>query len=261
MAKYQFTDTDLAAQRLKYLAEVYAESTRDFILGAVNYRPQLALDLGCGPGYTTHLLAECTHCGQAVGFDNSGRFLSLAEQSRTAHVSFCLHDVASVPFPVEPSDLLYCRFLLTHLRDPLNIVGKWATQVRPRGLLLIEEVEWIHTENSLFTAYLGIVEALLANQSNQLYAGPIIHQLESTDLLNRRSSQVGRLSVLNHRAATMFYLNIQSWKHQPFIRDHYPRETIAALEAELKNLTEKENNTSEIEWGLRQIVLERKDYD
>ena len=96
MSKYQFTDTDLAAQRLKYLADVYAESTRDFILDAVNYRPRLVLDLGCGPGYTTHLLADLTQCSQIVGLDNSKRFISLAERNKTDQVSFRLHDITSV---------------------------------------------------------------------------------------------------------------------------------------------------------------------
>jgi SAM-dependent methyltransferase len=258
VSKYQFTDTDLAAQRLKYLGEVYAESTRDFIRDVVNYRPRLVLDLGCGPGYTTHLLADLTQCSQIVGLDNSKRFISLAEQNKTDQVSFRLHDITSVPFPVGPCDLLYCRYLLTHLRNPLNIIEKWATQMRSKGLLLLEEVEWIHTRNGIFTTYLNIVEALLVSQSHQLYVGPVIHRMESPDLLKRRSSQIRRLSVLNHQAATMFHMNIQSWKHQPFIRANYQGEVIAGLENDLKNMTTEKNNSSEIVWGLRQIVFERR---
>ena len=52
-------------------------------------------------------------------------------------------------------------------------------------------------------------------------------------------------------------MNIQSWKHQPFIRAHYQEEAIATLENQLKRLATKEGHSSGIEWGLRQIVFER----
>ena len=123
--------------------------------------------------------------------------------------------------------------------------------------MLIEEVEWIHTKNDIFTIYFDIVEAMLVDQSNQLYIGPILNSLERTDLLKKRSSQVRRLSVSRHQAATMFYMNIQSWKHQPSIRDSNAREMIAGLEDDLKKMTTNGNETSEIEWGLRQLVFER----
>ncbi|MDP6113568.1 MAG: class I SAM-dependent methyltransferase [Planctomycetota bacterium] len=255
--QYQFTDTDLATQRLEYLAGVYAQSSREFILGAVRDRPPLVLDLGCGPGYTTHLLAECTSNCLVVGLDNSERFLSVAKEGETDRVSFCLHDVTSVPFPVRPASLLFCRYLLTHLEKPLRVVEKWGTQLQRHGLLLMEEVEWIRTGNGVFAAYLKIVEAMLAAQSTCLYAGPVLDGLAHTNELKRRSSRVKRLPVLNHQAATMFHLNIQSWKHQSFIRENYDGESISELERDLKALSVNEGSAGEIEWGLRQLVFER----
>jgi SAM-dependent methyltransferase len=258
MTKYQFSDTDLAARRLKYLNEVYAESTRAFILDAVSHRPWLALDLGCGPGYTTHFLAELTRCDRAIGLDKSENFIALAEQTQTERVSFCLHNITSVPFPVGPGDLLYCRYLLAHLANPVEMLGNWATQLQPNGLLLIEEVEWIDSKNEIFTTYLDIVAAMLANQSTELYVGPMLDRLGDTALLQKKSSRVRHIPVLTHQAATMFYMNIQTWKHQPFIRANYSTEIIAKLESDLKGLTAKINDTGDIEWGLRQLVFERR---
>ena len=58
MASYLFGDTDVAAKRLRLVAEVYAESTRAFLHARGAARPDAAVDLGCGLGYTTHLIAE-----------------------------------------------------------------------------------------------------------------------------------------------------------------------------------------------------------
>lgn len=256
--QYLFGDTDIASQRLKVLAEVFAQPTRAFLLEANIGKIHLAIDLGCGPGYSTHFLAAVIQGDQFVGLDNSEHFISLAQKTKTKKVWFYLHDVTSVPFPVGPSDLLFCRYLLTHLREPQTVVMKWATQLRPKGLLFMEEVEWIHTSNSVFTTYLKIVETMLESQSNKLYIGPVLETFEDTNILKRRSSQVRRFWVSNDKAATLFFLNIQSWKHQPFVRANYSSKMIAQLETELKALSKESSDQTETEWGLRQIVYERE---
>ena len=139
--EYLFADSERAAQRLEYLSGVFAETTRDFLAAVDIDRPALVLDLGCGPGYTTHFLAQLTRCRRAVGLDNSASFIALAEQTQTDSVTFQLHDITEVPFPAGLSDLLYCRFLLAHLQDPAGTIDRWGTQLRQGGRLLIEEVE------------------------------------------------------------------------------------------------------------------------
>jgi trans-aconitate methyltransferase len=140
---YACGDTEQAAERLRLLAETFARPTTAFLRASVTAPPALAVDLGCGPGWSTHLLAETLNPELTVGLDNSERFIALARKTASARVSFSVHDVASVPFPVGPADLIFCRFLLTHLRDPQGTVAAWATQLSPGGLLLLEpEKHW-----------------------------------------------------------------------------------------------------------------------
>ena len=255
--EYQFTDTNLAAERLEYLAEVYAASSRECILRSLRGRPELALDLGCGPGYSTHMLAEATQAGKVVGLDSSDRFISLAKEGETDRVSFQLHDVTVVPFPVGPADFLFCRLLLTHLREPGEVIRNWASQMAPNGLLLLEEVEWIETSHQVFSKYLGIVEALLVDQSTQLCVGPALEEMDISDGLEKVTSSVARVGVSNLQAATMFTMNIHSWKNQPFIRANYGEQEIGALERELEAIASEGGTTTQIEWGLRQMVLQK----
>jgi trans-aconitate 2-methyltransferase len=254
---YLFKDTDVAAQRLQILAEVFAPSTRSFLQEAATIAPQLALDLGCGPGYTTHLLAETTLATQTIGLDSSEYFVALATQSSTVHISFIHHDVTLVPFPTELNHLIFCRMLLTHLRDPQSTIEHWATQLCTHGLLFLEEVEWINTEFSLFRTYLDILTTLLAHQQNQLYIGPLPHKQQFNSTLKRRWSRVYRLSVSTAQAATMFSLNIRSWKQYPFIQQKYTIGMIDNLERELQALAVDSTALGDIEWGMRQIVYER----
>jgi len=254
---YLFQDTDRAARRLQVLADVFAPSSRAFMQDIVSVVPQLAVDLGCGPGYTTRLLVDTTRCVRAIGLDNSEHFLTLARRNATARLSFVRHDVTQVPFPIEQSDLISCRFLLTHLREPQSVIERWATQLRPQGRLLLEEVEWIQTEHALFHTYLDIVAAMLEHQANQLYIGPLLDTLQLDNGLRRRVSRVYHLPVSTVQAATLFSLNIHSWKNQPFIRGRYSTSMIEQLEYDLRELVGTSTSEGEIEWGLRQLAYDR----
>jgi SAM-dependent methyltransferase len=255
--KYLFSDTDIAARRLGLIAEVFAPLTRTLLCNATTSSPRLAVDLGCGPGYSTHLLAEALRCDHAVGLDNSEYFIGLAKETTTPQVSFCLHDVTQTPFPVGSADLLYCKLLLTHLSDPQAAVAAWATQLVSGGLLVMEEVEWIHTDSAVFSKYMSIVEAMLADNDSNLYVGEALDRIETGCAFQRRSSQVRGFPVPSHRAAQMFSMNIQSWKHQPFVRANYSAEDISRLEQGLAEMASEASAAAHIEWGFRHMVLER----
>ncbi len=254
---YLFKDTDLAAHRLQVLADVFAPASRAFLRDMVNEKSELALDLGCGPGYTTRLLAETTHSARTVGLDASEHFVALAAGNATEYISFVCHDLSQIPFPTGPGDLLFCRMLLTHLQNPQAVMKRWATQLRPGGLLLLDEVERIQTEHPLFRTYLSIVDAVPGQQANQLYIGPLLDRQQPGGDLKRRLSRVYRLSVSTRQAATMFSLNIPAWKHQPFIQRHYEADTIEQIEQEMRELAEYATGEDEIEWEMRQISYER----
>jgi trans-aconitate methyltransferase len=110
--QYLFGDNDVAARRLELLARIYAESTRAFLLDVANgSRFNLEIDLGCGPGFTTHLLADALRYEEIVGLDASQHFIDLAQATATDSVAFALHDVRFVPFPCKSADLIFSRLL------------------------------------------------------------------------------------------------------------------------------------------------------
>ena len=254
---YLFKDTDRAAQRLRVLADVFAISSRTFMQDVVAIAPQLAIDLGCGPGYTTHLLADTTHAIHTIGLDSSAHFLILASQNTSERISFMRHDVTQIPFPTGLSDLISCRMLLTHLQNPPSTIERWSTQLRPQGLLLLEEVEWIQTNHPLFRSYLDIVAAMLEQQANQLYIGPLLDTLQMGNGLRRSMSRVFHLPVSTAQAATMFYLNVHAWKNLPFIQTQYTAGMIDQIEQDLQELAETSTSEGEIDWGMRQLAYEQ----
>ena len=137
---YAFGDSGLAARRLSLVAETFAETSAAFMRKSVTPRAHLAADLGCGPGYTTHLLADTLDPERTVGLDNSENFLADVRTTASDNVSFHLHDITTGPFPEAPFDLIFSRLVLTHLQDPMAAITLWTDQLRPGGLLHIEEL-------------------------------------------------------------------------------------------------------------------------
>jgi trans-aconitate 2-methyltransferase len=253
---YLFNDTMLAARRLELLARVYSDSTDAFLRDAVGSRKvKVAIDLGCGPGFTTQQLYDRLRPDQIIGLDNSEHFIALARSRESPRIGFALHDATKTPFPDGPSDLIYARYLLAHLKNIPDLVASWATQLRPEGFILSEEVEWIETSRPEFRRYLQIVAAMLKSQGTELYIGPALDRIELPSL-RKRLTRVHRLRVTNRDAASMFSMNIPNWKSQAFIGRNYAAEEIKQLERNLNRIAEKDSDESEIEWGLRQIAWE-----
>jgi len=255
---YAFGDSGLAAQRLALLANTFAESSAEFMRQSVETPPQRAADLGCGPGYSTDLLANTLKPDHTVGLDNSENFLTYARTTTaTARVSFHHHDIATAPFPDGPFDLIFGRFLLTHLPDPEAAIVLWIGQLRPRGLLLIEEVEHIDTDNPTFCAYLDIQQRMLKHQGNDLFIGPRLDAAASPEGTRRRASSVRSLQVSASRAAGMFHMNLGEWRRRGFVREHWDSVTLDRMERDLDAIARGDTDTPSVEWGLRQIVVER----
>src|SRR5437660_1699925 len=74
------------------------------------------------------------------------------------------HDLGRLPWPEAPADLVYARYVLSHLPDPEERMREWMTQLRPGGLLVLEENEWIDSRQPAFTRYLELVAELLAGR-------------------------------------------------------------------------------------------------
>ena len=253
---YAFGDTELAALRLALLAETFAGSSRTF-MHEVGRQPSMAADLGCGPGYSTHLLAETLAPRHTVGLDSSESFLDLARATASDRVSFHLHDITTGPLPLGPYDLLFSRFELTHLQCPESVVELWGNQLTVHGLLLMEEVEYVGTTHPVFTSYLDIQQAMLTEQGNSLYIGPKLDRITDSGSLKRRYSLVQAVGVPASRAAAMFHMNLGVWRHNDFVQRNYGPADLDELESGLAAIACGREDTSPVEWGLRHIVMER----
>lgn len=252
--QYTFGTDSKAARRLEEIGKYYNPRSTDFIRQFISGVPDIAVDLGCGPGFTTNMLKEATNCRRTYGLDSSSEFLEIARQ-QFGYCTFLEHDITQVPFPVNP-DVMYARFLLCHLRDPLKVIHTWTAQLRPEGLLFIEEMDTIETDLEVFRVYLSMAEGIIATQGASLYVGNILAEVEYEEevLFNEQIL----LEVADCQAATWFFPNTQTiWNKNTYVLDHLSLEERKSIGDELKKLKEKKGSTSNITWKMRRLVIRK----
>ena len=257
MTRYAFGDSDVAGDRLAVVARVFVRPTRAFLERVGSDAPDLAVDLGCGPGYTTRLLAETLNPSRTVGLDLSSGFVERAAPEAPSGVSFRLHDLTKVPFPVGPADLLFCRYLLCHLEEPFGAMGRWATQIHPGGRLLVEETDSIATDVDVFARYIALQEETLRSQSNELFIGPRLEGEAPPAGLSKRASDLVEHRVPTRDVATMFAMNFVTWSRHPFVKKKLGAEEIRSMQNELDRLRAAAGSGGSNVWQLRQVAYER----
>jgi hypothetical protein len=57
------------------------------------------------------------------------------------------------PYPVANADVIYARYLLTHVADPSSVLAACATAMRRRGRLVLEENCALESPDPLFADY------------------------------------------------------------------------------------------------------------
>ena len=75
--KYTFGTSQIAADRLEKISDFFNPFTLRFIKEYIDYPIDSALDLGCGPGFTTNMLYHALKCDKVYGLDKSDEFLSI----------------------------------------------------------------------------------------------------------------------------------------------------------------------------------------
>lgn len=253
--RYTYGDSKIAATRLRILAEVLAPTSESFLSRRVSGPVGLAVDLGCGPGVSTRLIAETLKPSMTVGVDRSEAFVGWAGEDAPEGVSFQVHDAMRTPFPTGPADLVYCRLLLPHLPDPSAVVARWATQVNPGGRLLLDEMDRVESPDPVFTEYLEVARTRVAAGGGSLFVGDELDAMLAPEGFVRESSEIVEFHPRAAPVAEIFRLNLEAIGEDAVRVDGYPPADLSALR---KKLVQRANADVDTTWRTRQIAFRRQ---
>lgn len=119
--------------------DVRSDHVERYHFAAQFVRPgDLVLDLACGIGYGTYLLATETQCARVTGIDIDPEAVRLAKE-RFSHdkVTFLLGNVLDASLPVEPADCITAFEVLEHIARDLEFLSRIRSLLKPGGRLII----------------------------------------------------------------------------------------------------------------------------
>lgn len=142
---------------LQHAEKSWLERLRPFLPGSGRLD---ILDIGCGPGFFSILLARLGHA--VVAFDYAEGMLECASQNAAeAGVSIAVRqgDAQALPFPDATFDLIVSRNLTWNLEHPETAYAEWLRVLRPGGRLVNFD----------------------GNHYRHLYSGPYAEELKQPD--------------------------------------------------------------------------------
>lgn len=133
-------------KRLDVLARVLLPTTAQLLDRAGLISGMKCLDVGCGGGHVAMLIAGIVGPeGNVVGTDTDAVILALAREQAVAA------NLANIEFQQlegcaslwrEEFDLVYARFLLSHVNGPKNCVAAMVEACAPGGTIVVEDTDF-----------------------------------------------------------------------------------------------------------------------
>ena len=258
---YTFGDNEEASRRLRRLSELYEPETRGLLeltyVSGKPRTPRLAIDLGCGPGWSTQLLDAVLKPRLTVGLDSSERYVAEARANHPK-LKFLHHDILQTPLPVEAPDLFLCRFLLTHLPSPQIALQTWAEVAAPRAMLLIHETERIESDHPALHRYYELVGEMQRHYGQELNVGAILDASFADTAWQVRQSRILILEKPARDMAQLHLSNLRTWGRNEYAAQAFDRRELDELEAALEHIASGASEAGVVSNTARQIFAERK---
>ncbi len=142
--KYVLATGEEAEYRLKIVNSVHGADTELFLLRA-GMKPGLRVaDIGCGTGVISCWMAKLAGVdGKVIGADISEAQVQSARKSAIeaglTNVSFLSTGCYETGLESESFDLVYSRFMLMHVQEPMRALLEMKRILKPDGVLAIED--------------------------------------------------------------------------------------------------------------------------
>jgi len=137
----EYTLDEKNSERQYLLAKVLNPLTRPVLERAGVPAGARCLDLGCGQGNTTRLLWEVFNPAECVGLEYDAALVAqaAAHPENPAGIRFQQGDATNLEFADGSFDVVFCRYLLVHLPDPVAVIREMLRVAGRNGKVIAFE--------------------------------------------------------------------------------------------------------------------------
>ena len=167
-------------KRLDVLARVLRATTAQLFDRVGLARGMKCLDVGCGGGHVAILMAHIVGPeGRVIGTDTDAEILALAredaEAANVTNIEFQQLDARACPWCKE-FDVVYARFLLSHLHEPENSLAAMVAACKPAATIVIEDTDFAgsfcHPKSAAHEQYKELYQQLVQRRGGDANIGP-----------------------------------------------------------------------------------------
>src|SRR5258708_6251062 len=139
-----YTIDERNPERQQLLAEILNPLTRLVLARLPRIPNARCLDLGCGQGNTTRCLADVLEPAVCIGVEYDPALVEYAKTrpENPSTVQFQQGDATALTFADASFDIVFCRYLLIHMADPLLVIREMLRVVRPGGYVVVFEADF-----------------------------------------------------------------------------------------------------------------------
>jgi len=198
-----YTIDERNPERQQLLAAILNPPTRDVLARLPAMANAECLDLGCGQGNTTRCLADVLEPAVCVGLEYDANLVEYAQTrpDNPPNVRFQQGDATHLPFADASFDVVFCRYLLIHMADPLRVVREMMRVVRPGGYAVAFEADFaIELSHPPCAALRQINKVWHGLFQNPLAGRALVHYFREAGASN---VQAGAVLHLEHDEATL----------------------------------------------------------
>ncbi|MGE8367082.1 trans-aconitate 2-methyltransferase [Cupriavidus sp.] len=131
-----------ATQYVKFENE-RTRPVRDLLAAVPGREPRVAVDIGCGPGNSTEVLAACFPGARVTGLDSSADMVEAARK-RLPELKFEVSSIETWDDP-GPYDVILANAVLQWLPDHARLLPALAAKLAPGGSLAIQVPDTLDT--------------------------------------------------------------------------------------------------------------------
>lgn len=171
--------------RLNIIANVLEPYTTELLLNAGIKNASSFLDAGCGGGNVTMLVTKLTDkkC-KITGIDFDDSILKLAkedaERESLYNIQYLHKNIYEIDFENE-FDFVYTRFLLSHLKEPLEAIKKMKNAAKPGGKIIAEDIQlskqFSYPVNDAFERYTKLYPEAVKRKGGNAELGSLLSKL------------------------------------------------------------------------------------
>ena len=178
---------------------------------------------------------------------------------QSPELEFRVHDVTRAPFPVAAPDLLFCRFLLTHLREPRQVLITWTQAAAPGAYLLIHETERLEADHPALARYYERVAELQSHYGQTLNIGVLLESCLAETPWTVVDSRNPLIEKPASAMAALHLANIRTWRNDAYASRAFDPEETNRLEASLQRIADGVEGAGCVRNTIRQIIAKRSD--